>query len=359
MDCKNQVGLADQPAVALDLAQRGGCGVCDRCALRHAAPHPGHDRLDLVARHAAVIREVVVGGARVPGRHRLVAHHLGHRLSLLLRVFIGQEREGGLGLRLVAGDAVLPQQRHDVLVVSHAGFHRRRRLGDQAAIDRRLGHQHRFARQHRLECVFEIVVRDVVGFAREVVLIVDVSAINQRVIAAQHDHFRRPAHAQCGCRFAVDVLHRGEGQVEADGVGRHLADRIARIDVERHELHALAAILLVEPLELGQVLLHERTGRAGADDHVGFLARQVGQRPRQVANVLEGQLADILPDADRRLRGRGERDRRTQKQHRSESQPTHEALVHCRFLVSRRRMRRDSVEGPGLDSTPTEEPAGF
>ena len=65
----------------------------------------------------------------------------------------------------------------------------------------------------------------------EVVLIVDVPAIFQRVIGPQHDRLRRSHHTQCGSRFAVDVFHRRKCEVELDGMRGHLADRVARIHI--------------------------------------------------------------------------------------------------------------------------------
>ena len=208
---EHQIGLADQPAVAHHLPQGNRRRVGDFFARRHAGMHPGNQRVPLGVRHFAVIDEIVVSTRRVPRRHRLIADNFGQRRPLFFRLLVGQKRKRGLGPRLMALHAVLPQDRRDVLVVGQARIFRRRSgVRDQAAVDRRLRNGHRLAGQHGFDGIFQVVVLRRSGLADNPVLVVNPAAVLQNKVGSEHNRLGSAGNARVPPPFRRSCPSRSE-----------------------------------------------------------------------------------------------------------------------------------------------------
>ena len=79
------------------------------------AAHPILDQAPLLGGHAAMVRELAVLAAGIPGGHPLFGNHLGDHRGVIHRVLIARQRERRFGRAgVMAILAMLLQQRRDV-----------------------------------------------------------------------------------------------------------------------------------------------------------------------------------------------------------------------------------------------------
>src|SRR5262249_46804800 len=97
---------------------------------------------------------------------------------------------------------------------------------------------------------------------------------------------------------AIGVLDEGKLDPKINRLLRQLRNAVVERDIHRKELHCLAAIRLIELLELRPIALRDRACGIGEDENVSLLVPEVFQRARQVADVLEMQLRDDTADDD-------------------------------------------------------------
>ena len=103
--------------------------------------------------------------------------------------------------------------------------------------------------------------------AAEPLAVVDPAAIADFVIGIDEHGRGRPLDAARRDAAAVDILHERKRHVVLDGLRRDFEHRVVRPDIDRHELHALVAKLLVQLLEPRQESLHDRAGRVREHEH--------------------------------------------------------------------------------------------
>ena len=108
---EHHVGCADMPALC-ELGQRRQLR---RAAFARAARHPGRDRVDLRLRQAQVVAEFPVTPVGVPRRHLARRHLLVNRTRPGPGLAEGDERHRRHLALPVAGDALLVEDRRDVL----------------------------------------------------------------------------------------------------------------------------------------------------------------------------------------------------------------------------------------------------
>src|SRR5690606_18366232 len=119
-------------------------------AARSAGFDPGDQRLDLVARERLVVLELADERIRIPRRHAIGADRLTDHAGELLHLFIVVEPEGRDAAFLVAGDALLFDDRRDLVGVGDPGVRglrsrRTAREGDRRRVERYRFHRHLLA----------------------------------------------------------------------------------------------------------------------------------------------------------------------------------------------------------------------
>src|SRR5262249_35573636 len=132
----------------------------------------------------------------------------------------------------------------------------------------------------------------------------------QGEVAVEDDDRRHAGDADAVGQLLAEVLEDREGHVAVVGVGRHLVEVFLLVGVDGQELHLLAAVLLFQGDQAGQVEVGDRAVGAEEGDHDGLVALEVVQRPPGAAQVAERvALGHLVADGDGlgRLRGRRRR----------------------------------------------------
>src|SRR5262249_33613390 len=130
----------------------------------------------------------------------------------------------------------------------------------------------------------------------------------QGEVAVEDDDRRHAGDADAVGQLLAEVLEDREGHVAVVGVGRHLVEVFLLVGVGGQELHLLAAVLLFQGDQAGQVEVGDRAVGAEEGDHDRLVALEVVQRPRGAAQVAERvALGHLVADGDGlgRLRGAG------------------------------------------------------
>ena len=193
--------------------------------------------------------------------------------------------------------AILLDERCDVLGERHRpGGRPNLRPGDGTPLHWRLLDGDFASGENIFNRFLQIAARRRFSRSAETVLVVDTAPITQMVLAVEHDHRRRMRDAQGPDAGAVEVFDEGEFGRVPNRLSRRLDNRIVRTDVDCEQLDALGAVVLVELYKRGQVALGQRATGGDKGEHEGLLVVKIVERTRQVTDILERYLADLVAD---------------------------------------------------------------
>src|SRR5262249_12897909 len=153
---------------------------------RRAVGNPLTQDVALLARQAALVDEVAVTRIGEPRRHPPIVDDAQHGASAVAGVLVIDERERRRRVRPMTGDAVLRQNRRDVL------RERDRRLGllrraprDRAAFRDGALNAHGLAGEELVERFLQIAARRLLPRHAGLILVVDASTIAQLALAVE------------------------------------------------------------------------------------------------------------------------------------------------------------------------------
>src|SRR5262249_4980103 len=161
---------------------------------------------------------------------------------------------------------------------------------DEATVNRGFGNGRLFAGQDGIERQFQVVARQSGACTAQPLLVVDSSTVAQAPTGIENDDFGCALDTEGLRARAIGVLDEGKLDPKINRLLRQLRNAVVERDIHRKELHCLAAIRLIELLELRPIALRDRACGIGEDENVSLLVPEVFQRARQVADVLEMQL---------------------------------------------------------------------
>ena len=132
-------------------------------------------------------------------------------VRLGLGLLVGEQRERGRGVRLVALHAMLLQDRSDVVGIRDRLVGRvRGRFGDDAAVHRRRRHRDRLAGEDRVEGLGQVVPGRLRALPAGPVLVVDPAAVLEDALPVEDHDLRRAGDADRVGDPTVGVLDERE-----------------------------------------------------------------------------------------------------------------------------------------------------